>query len=68
MYKMKQATEDVQKAIELNPNDHESYLALGNIGMHNEDYKAAVEQFGCDRMATASPTRVLFLAPSVRFS
>jgi len=46
MYKMKQATEDVQKAIELNPNDHESYLALGNIGMHNEDYKAAVEQYG----------------------
>ena len=64
MFKNKQAIEDVQKAIELNPDDYESYFTLGILHMRGEDYQGAVDQFGQgDRalQAEARPGRQPYL-------
>jgi tetratricopeptide (TPR) repeat protein len=46
LYKNKQALEDLQHAIELNPDDYESLFTLGIVHLRHEDYRAAVDEIG----------------------
>jgi tetratricopeptide (TPR) repeat protein len=44
--KNKQAFEDIQKSIELNPEDYESYFVLGQLDIRTENYKGATDAIG----------------------
>jgi tetratricopeptide (TPR) repeat protein len=46
LYKNKQALDDLQHAIELNPDDYESFFTLGIVHLRHEDYQNAVDEFG----------------------
>lgn len=46
LFKLKEASADLQKAISLSPEDYESYFWLGVVHLRNEDYQAAVDEFG----------------------
>jgi tetratricopeptide (TPR) repeat protein len=43
--KMPEALQDLNKSLSLNPNDYETYVALGAIDFRNEDYQGALDQF-----------------------
>jgi tetratricopeptide (TPR) repeat protein len=46
VYKMKEASDDLNKSLALNPNDHETYLTLGALAFRDERFQEAVDLFG----------------------
>jgi tetratricopeptide (TPR) repeat protein len=43
-YKFAEAFQDINKSIELDPEDHEAYFELAIVHMRNEDYSAAIKE------------------------
>jgi len=46
VYKLKEARDDFSKSLALNPDDHETYLALGALAFRDESFQEAAEQLG----------------------
>jgi tetratricopeptide (TPR) repeat protein len=45
VFKFKEAIDDLQKAISIDPEDHEAYFTLGLVHLRNESFEPAVQEF-----------------------